>query len=1224
MHTITEFPRQWFLAVAAGTIFLLITGGTWFYHAQKQIQRDQIEINLKAISHLKVDLITRWRTAHLANAAVLMENQSLTEQIAAWLKHPRAETSKLLLMQFRLRKTYYRYRDVQLVDRQSQVRLALSGRTGSPGSMEDLRALSTAWNEHRAVISEVHRDAEGSSPHLVIVAPLFTHEPHGVPVGAILLQLEASESLYPLIQTWPISSDSGESLLVRRDGDSVLFINELRHRADSALRLRIPLDRADVPAVMAVRGQQGKLFSGVDYRKTPVFAVNERIPESPWFLVTKLDQDEALAGWYVHATFISVAVALLIALVMASTGVLTWRRTASAHYRNLMQAEQKRDQDEVRIRRLESRYRIVFEQSRDGIGIVDPVTQRILDANEAWCQMLGYPREELLQRTIKDIEDPEQTQKNIQLVQRQGWAEFETQFSCRDGRIIDAFVSVKQVTIDSEPRLLGTIHDITEHKRIRLELEQTIEKAQRAEQIAIHASQVKSEFMANMSHEIRTPMNGVIGLTQLVLDTDLDLKQRDYLRKIQNSAQALLRIINDILDYSKIESGRLTLENVDFVLDDVLHDLAALFSVQAEEKGIELFFEVVPPLLISLRGDSLRLGQVLNNLVGNAIKFTEYGGVHLKIEEVHDAEGNNWLNCSVRDTGIGMTEAQLSHMFQSFTQADTSTTRKYGGTGLGLTISKRLVEMMGGTIGVSSTFGQGSCFFFKVPLHPACCAQLTPRRMHTLVVDDQEAMLDILEGMLRTWGFDVVLARSGDEALQQVERAIAAGRPFELVITDWKMPGMDGIQFSRHLRALEAKECAWNHTVVIMVTAFGQDVVTRVADKIPLDAVVEKPVTPSRLYDVIARVQHGQSRQISAQSHSTIADLFALTQPIHGAQVLLVEDNSTNQLVAKGFLEKMGLVVTIANHGGEALDWVARRDFAAVLMDLQMPEMDGFEASRRLRATERGRDLPIIAMTAAVLAEDREATVVAAMNDHVAKPIDAYELATVLLKWIPKRVTPIRAGAGGAVDQAFTLPGLDLTSAVKRLGGDWAVLRSVLLSFRRDFAAAPQQLAGYLVAGAEADAIRLAHTLKGLGKTIGADRLYALAERFERELHAGQDSSRAELEHALQQILDAIASLTPLPPSSMHRVVPLELAVVRPLLQELAELLRDAAIVPNAMLAEIRHRLTGHLSAEILVELIEQIENFEFPAALHTLERISTELGLTELPLLEKATAQNA
>jgi PAS domain S-box-containing protein len=529
------------------------------------------------------------------------------------------------------------------------------------------------------------------------------------------------------------------------------------------------------------------------------------------------------------------------------------------------------------------------------------------------------------------------------------------------------------------------------------------EEAQRARDAADAANRSKGDFLANMSHEIRTPMNAILGLTKLVLDMDLDDKQRSYLQKVLVSSKALLGILNDILDYSKIEAGKLDLEEVDFDLDETIRNTIELFSAGAEEKAIELILEFSPEIPRALNGDPLRLGQVLNNLVGNAIKFTEHGEVHIKVEVNKYAGQKIWLQFSVRDSGIGMTESQIERLFHAFNQADTSTTRKFGGTGLGLTISKRLVEIMGGQIGVESAHGGGSHFHFMVPLQAAGSeAPLQQidqlRSMKTLVVDDQHVFLRIMGSLLSFWSFDVSLASSGEKGLEAVTKAAQSEHPFELILIDWNMPGMDGFELARRIRNSSIQIS--QPPLIIMVTN-GRSDVLRSTDAVQIDALIDKPVTPSTLFDVIVNLQAGTTTKPKTRFQAGKLDLLEITRPIRGAHVLVVEDNLTNQLVAKGFLEKMALLVDIADDGQQAIDKISARDYDVVLMDLQMPNMDGLEATRRIRSMERGRNLPVIAMTAAAMQKDKDESEAAGMNGHIAKPIDVDELISVLMTWVP-------------------------------------------------------------------------------------------------------------------------------------------------------------------------------------------------------------------------------
>jgi two-component system, sensor histidine kinase and response regulator len=520
------------------------------------------------------------------------------------------------------------------------------------------------------------------------------------------------------------------------------------------------------------------------------------------------------------------------------------------------------------------------------------------------------------------------------------------------------------------------------------------------------ASKAKSLFLANMSHEIRTPMNAIIGLTQLVLSTPLKDTQRDYLLKVQSSSKAMLSLLNDILDYSKIEAGKVTLEQEEFSPEETIENVGNLFSVRAEEAGLDLFYEIDRNMPQRLVGDSLRLTQVLNNLVGNAIKFTAKGEIVISAEVASRDDSHVLLRFTVKDTGIGLTDEQRRRLFSSFEQADASITRKYGGTGLGLAICKRLVDLMGGEISVTSQPGQGSQFTFTARYGLPSEGMrrldlLSVRGMRTLVVDGQPTGRLLLQQMLQNWRFQVATASFIDEAVFKLQRANPQA-PYELLLLDCKSGDVD---FVREARRITAERSGTDLLVAMMVGQPGREKLEDELRDLPNTCVLQKPLTPSRLFDAIVGLQHGDSHQRQAVAGEKF-DLAELLKPIRGARVLLAEDNLVNQQVAMAFLTLGGLEVVMANNGVEAVDLVKKEAFDLVLMDMQMPEMDGVEATRVIRSLPQHAKLPILAMTAAAMDEDKQECLAAGMNAHVSKPIDPKELAQALLSWIPERIGP--------------------------------------------------------------------------------------------------------------------------------------------------------------------------------------------------------------------------
>ena len=662
---------------------------------------------------------------------------------------------------------------------------------------------------------------------------------------------------------------------------------------------------------------------------------------------------------------------------------------------------------------------------------------------------------------------------------------------------------------------VAVFSDITARKQaddeirsLNLGLEQRVRSRtsdlEQAQQAAEAATQAKSEFLANMSHEIRTPMNAIIGMSYLALGSGLDARQHGYISRVHRSAEALLGVINDILDFSKIEAGKLDLEHIPFSLGEVLDDTGDLVGMKADEKGLELLFALpagLPPMLL---GDPSRLGQVLLNLGNNAVKFTERGEVVVRVGVLERTADSVVLRFEVRDTGVGIDAAQCAHLFQPFTQADASTSRRYGGTGLGLAISRQLVQLMGGEIGVDSVPGQGSRFYFSVPFGvpagaaPVATALDPTLRARVLVVDDNATARELLVAMASALGLQVDAVAGGEEALQAMASADSGDAPYQLLLVDWKMPGMDGVECVRRLRQRPLRHPA---PAVLMLTAFGRNEIERRLAEEPLSvqALLTKPVTPSTLYEACCTalgllVAKGSRARLREEAFS------AQRSGLKGARILLVEDNVVNREVAVELLNRAGIVVSVVGDGAQALEALRHESFDGVLMDCQMPLMDGYAATRELRRDPRLKDLPVIAMTANAMVGDREKVLAAGMNDHIAKPIKVDEMFATIARWVrpgsagPLRVAP-QGDRGGA--SLAGVPGLDAKAGLEAVMGDEELYRRVLRVFRdhqQDF----RQKFRAARAGADSGtARRLAHDLKSGSGFLGAHAVQRAADALE-------------------------------------------------------------------------------------------------------------------------------
>jgi two-component system sensor histidine kinase/response regulator len=770
------------------------------------------------------------------------------------------------------------------------------------------------------------------------------------------------------------------------------------------------------------------------------------------------------------------------------------------------QVEEERMKLDQRLRDQQFYTRSLIESNIDAIMTTDP-QGIITDINKQMEALTGCTRDELIGAPFKNyFTDPERAEAAIKQVLAEGKVtNYELTARSRDGK--ETVVSYNAtIFYDRDRRLQGVFaaaRDVTERKLLDEALQEKNVELQNAKVVAEKANSSKSDFLSNMSHEIRTPMNAIIGMSHLALKTELTPRQRDYLKKIQGSGQYLLRIINDILDFSKIEAGKLTVEQTEFDLDKVLENVATLVTAKTTGKGLELVFDVGRDVPNELIGDPLRLGQILINYANNAVKFTETGEIDIVIRLREQSDKEVLLYCAVRDTGIGLTEEQRGRLFQPFQQADTSTTRKYGGTGLGLSISMKLAELMHGEVGVESEYGKGSTFWFTARLGKGIgikpprilSAGLQGRR--ALVVDDNENARTVLKDLLEGIGFVVDEASSGKAAIDAVDRAEVQDQPYNIVFLDWLMPGMDGIETAYQLRARPLK-CLPH---LVMVTAYGREEIIKGAEEAGVEDVLIKPVSASVLFDSVVSVLNGtpSERRVMGDAPSLLAENLAT---IKGARILLVEDNELNQEVATELLRDAGLIVDVAGNGEIAVQKVKEAAYDIVLMDMQMPVMDGITATREIRKLPQFAALPIVAMTANAMEGDRQRCLEAGMNDHIAKPVEPDDLWKALLKWIKPR------HAVGKTLPAANLPmtdseipadiaGLDTERGLRRMLGKKPLYLSILRKFVSSQKNAAAEIHAAFESGDLDTAERLAHTTKGVAGNIGATQVQELAAEIE-------------------------------------------------------------------------------------------------------------------------------
>lgn len=1155
-----SFKRTLLIGQAVLAVFLIITGSLITEYGNRQ-SRSNIEYSLNTLLSSTHKRMAGWVDIEINSLEQLGKNPEMVALVKKLLEvAPVKEELQGAAVQQELRNFIEQRKGISgsfgfFVISPDKINLASRRDTnlGEVNLIHEQRPdlMESAFNKQSVFVppirSDVHLgddDSKAKPPTMFFVVPIIDESEQ---VIAVLTKRVNFEGVFSTVLSAGFIGRSGETYAVDRSGlllSNIRFEEQLEEVGlllegqDASLNVRIAnpgVNLIDNPqpanpewpltemAKSVTNKKSGSnLFGYNDYRGVSVvgsWVWDEMLGVG---IAAEIDVEEAYALTstlkYTVWSMIGLALVLMLGTSMFTLRIGTRATRALARSHAELEAQVLARTAELEMN--SARTRTIIDNASDGIIAVDEQGV-IKEFSPAAEDIFGYQSEEVLENSVDKLMDNPFHEHYLEHKELGDVSHllFELTGYRKDGAQLDIEVAIGEANFDGGALYTAIVRDATERKEAERELMLAKQKAE-------EATQAKSDFLANMSHEIRTPMNAIIGMSYLAMQTDLNRKQSDYINKIQTSAESLLGIINDILDFSKIEAGKLDLENTDFSLEDSIDGLVQVVAHKVQQKGIELLIDVDQNLPNDLVGDPLRLGQILLNLTNNAVKFTDSGEIIIKAEQLSRENDEVMVQFSVRDTGIGMTQEQISRLFQSFSQADASTTRKYGGTGLGLTISKTLTELMGGQIWVESESGQGSEFFFTAKFkistietsHSVDFAK-SLENLPVLIVDDSVAAREILLNICSSVGFDADVASSGAEALEKLVKAEQSGTPFKLVLADWKMPTMDGIELGRRI----TQESSLNHKPhYVIVTAYDRDEMIERAQDIHLDDSLTKPVSASNLVDSVMKVLGNKTKRGQVQDGNKL-DVSA-TQGIVGAKILLVEDNEINQEIAIELLNMAGLDVTTADNGQEAVEAVEQSEFDAVLMDIQMPVMDGYQATRVIRQSGKHDELPIIAMTANAMSGDRERCLEAGMNDHLAKPINPQEVYKTLAKWIePTGLTlePVEV----LEQEEFDVEGFDTPAALLRMAGNVKAYKKTLarvVESEKDAVARTKQALD------EKDldnAVIIVHTLKGIAGNIGADYLVEPCGALEQELVSAKESGAIDNLDDVESQLEEIGTL---------------------------------------------------------------------------------------------------